>query len=75
MSVNILTVALALYALAAMCFMLETYLEGERSGGAWDRCRVCGLFLPVIWPLQLCAVAAVALWGAGIKNPRRYPLI
>lgn len=69
MSLNIL--ALALYAVGTLCVMLETYLEGERSGGTWDRCRICGLILSIIWPLQICAIALFVLLGADLKEPRR----
>lgn len=71
MSVNIMMVALALYAFGAVCFMLETYLEGERAGGSWDRCRICGLIMSMIWPLQICAVAVLAIASTGLKETRR----
>lgn len=68
---NFVIAGLVLYALGQVLFFTETYLEGERCGGSWDLYRVGGLMTSLLWPLQVFAIGAAAIWCAGhrIRRP------
>jgi hypothetical protein len=47
---------LSFYILICLFFLDNTYREGEAVGGAWDKMRVLGLSLCLLWPLILVHV-------------------
>lgn len=56
--------SLCIYLAVATAFLAETYAEGERVGGFWDRDRVIGLLMCTVWPALTCAVAVAAIWSS-----------
>lgn len=45
------------FGVAVLC-ILETLLEGERSGGKWSLLRICGLLACFAWPVLLFMIFA-----------------
>lgn len=62
------------YALVALGFALESYLEGEREQSGWDIWRVAGLGLCLVWPLHIVIVVLAAVLYRPTPRSARVPL-
>lgn len=58
-----MTWLLSFYTLICLFFLDNTYREGEAAGSDWDKMRVLGLVLCLIWPLLLVHVIIMAYRG------------
>jgi nucleoside permease NupC len=63
-----LTVAVFLYALIALVFLVETYLEGVRENADWDLWRVAGMGFCVVWPVLFLIAVPSALWPQALSS-------
>ncbi|MCZ8159083.1 MAG: hypothetical protein O9256_04275 [Rhizobiaceae bacterium] len=63
-----------LYALVAVGFTLESYLEGEREQSGWDIWRVAGFGLCLVWPLHIGIVVLAAVLHRPTPPAARVPL-
>lgn len=63
-----MNLALALYAVVAGSFLMQTLEEGRRKQLPWDRYHVMGIVLSLAWPVTAVVVAIAVIRGAPWKR-------